>query len=77
MDDILEKIIEITAEQLDIDLDTITPDTAFIEDLDADSLDVVELMMALEEEFDVEISEEEAENIVTVSDAAAYISDNQ
>lgn len=77
MDDILEKIIEITAEQLDIDPDTIAPDTAFIEDLDADSLDVVELMMALEEEFDVEISEEEAENIVTVSDAAAYISDNQ
>ncbi|MDY5230751.1 MAG: acyl carrier protein [Eubacteriales bacterium] len=77
MDDILEKIIEITAEQLDIDPDTITPDTAFIEDLDADSLDVVELMMALEEEFDVEISEEEAENIVTVSDVAAYISDNQ
>ena len=77
MDDILEKIIEITAEQPDIDPDTITPDTAFIEDLDADSLDVGELMMALEEEFDVEISEEEAENIVTVSDAAAYISDNQ
>ena len=73
MDDILEKIIEITAEQLDIDPDTITPDTAFIEDLDADSLDVVELMMALEEEFGIEIPSEDLENIVTVNDIIGYL----
>ena len=59
------------------DAGSITMETTFEDDLGADSVDIVELSMALEEEFDVEISEEEAENIVTVSDAAAYISDNQ
>lgn len=77
MDEILEKIIEITAEQLNIEADTITPDTYFMDDLDADSLDLFEILMAVEEEFDVEIPDEDAEKIATISDAAAFIADNQ
>ena len=77
MDKIFETVKQITAEQLDIDEDEITLETSFVDDLDADSLDVVELMMALEEEFDLEISEEDAEKITTVSDVVAYISEIQ
>lgn len=77
MDEIFETIKKITAEQLDIDESEITLDTSFVDDLNADSLDIVELMMSLEEEFDLEISEEDAEKIVTVSDAVAYISEIQ
>lgn len=77
MDEIIEKIIEITAEQLNIDADTITPDTYFEDDLDADSLDLFEILLAAEEEFDVEIPDEEAEKFATISDAAAYIAENQ
>ena len=73
----LEKMKPIIAEQLNVNEAEIKPETKFKDDLGADSLDLFEMVMALEEEFDVEISEEEAENIVTVSDAAAYISDNQ
>ena len=63
--DILEKIKEITAEQLDIDESLVTMDASFINDLEADSLDLVQLMMAFEEEFDMEISDEEAEEKTT------------
>lgn len=77
MDEIFETIKKITAEQLDIDENEITLNTSFVDDLNADSLDIVELMMSLEEEFDLEISEEDAEKIVTVSDAVAYISEIQ
>ena len=77
MDEIFEKIKTITAEQLGIDEDEITMETSFADDLDADSLDMVELMMSLEEEFDLEISEEDAEKIVTVSDAAQYVNERQ
>lgn len=77
MNENLDIIRKITAEQLDIDADEITADTAFIDDLEADSLDIVELMMSLEEEFDLEISEEDAEKIVTVGDAVAYIAERQ
>ncbi len=77
MNEIFEQIKKITAEQLDIDESEITLDTAFIDDLDADSLDIVELMMSLEEEFDLEISEEDAEKIVTVNDAVSYIIERQ
>ncbi len=73
----LEKIKEVVAEQLDCELDAIKEDSKFIEDLGADSLDVVELVMALEEEFDIEIPDEDAEGILTVADALKYIEDNK
>ncbi|RMG11224.1 MAG: acyl carrier protein [Deltaproteobacteria bacterium] len=71
------KVKSIIAEQLGISEDTIKPDSAFIEDLGADSLDIVELVMAMEEEFEVEIPDEEAENIKTVADAINYINDHK
>ncbi len=74
--DIFEKIREITAEQLDIEENLITMDSSFINDLEADSLDLVQLMMAFEEEFDMEISDDEAEEISTVGDAVNYIKEN-
>ncbi len=77
MDEIFETVKQITAEQLDIDENEITLETSFVDDLDADSLDIVELMMALEEEFDLEISEEDAEKITTVNDVVIYISEIQ
>lgn len=73
-DDILNRVKEVISEQLGIeDLDTITTETTFIDDLGADSLDIVELIMALEEEFDMEIPEEEAEKIKSVGDVVDYI----
>lgn len=71
--DVFEKVKEITAEQLDIDESLITMEASFINDLEADSLALVQLMMALEEEFDVEIPDEEADEISTVGDAVNYI----
>ena len=68
-----EKIKNIIVEQLGIDESKVTPEASFIDDLGADSLDMVELIMAIEEEFEIEVPEEEAENIVTVSDAMNYI----
>jgi acyl carrier protein len=73
----LDKIKEVVAEQLDCDIAEIQEDSKFIEDLGADSLDVVELVMALEEEFDIEIPDEDAEGILTVADALKYIEDNK
>ena len=73
----LNKIKEVVAEQLDCNLDEIKEDSKFIEDLGADSLDVVELVMALEEEFDIEIPDEDAEGILTVADALKYIEDHK
>ncbi len=73
MDEIFEKIKTITAEQLDIEPDSVTSDAAFIEDLEADSLDIVELIMEMEEEYDIEIPDEDAEKISTVGDAVEYI----
>lgn len=75
--DVFEKVKEITVEELGVEEDTVTMDSAFINDLEADSLDIVQLMMALEEEFDIEIPDDEAERIVTVGDAVAYINDKQ
>src|SRR3546814_13492787 len=66
----LKKII---AEQLSVSEDQITPDASFVEDLGADSLDTVELVMALEEEFEIDIPDEEAEKIVTFKDVLTYI----
>lgn len=73
----LEKIKAVVAEQLDCDVAEIKEDSKFIEDLGADSLDVVELVMALEEEFDIEIPDEDASGILTVADALKYIEDNK
>jgi len=69
----LDKIKEVVAEQLDVSVDEIKEDSKFVEDLGADSLDVVELVMALEEEFGIEIPDEDAEKIQTVKDALDYI----
>ena len=69
----LEKLREIIGEVLNIDPDTITADTTFVDDLGADSLDVFQIIMGIEEEFDIEIENEEAEKIVTVSDAVEQI----
>ncbi len=71
--DVFGKVKEITAEQLDIDESTITMESSFINDLEADSLALVQLMMALEEEFDLEIPDEDADEISTVGDAVNYI----
>lgn len=68
-----EKIKAKIAEQLSIDADEITMESEFIDDLGADSLDLVELIMALEEEFDMEIPDEDAEKITTVGDVVDYI----
>lgn len=67
------KVKGIIADQLGVGEDEIKPESSFIEDLGADSLDIVELVMAMEEEFEVEIPDEEAENIKTVGDAINYI----
>lgn len=69
-----EKIKEIIVEQLGVEEDEVTLDTSFIDDLGADSLDIVEFIMAMEEEFDMEFPDEEAEKISTVGDVVEYIS---
>ena len=71
-----EKVKEIIVDQLGVDENQVVTSASFIEDLGADSLDTVELVMALEEEFDVEISDEEAEKISKVQDAIDYINNN-
>ena len=70
------KVKEIIAEQLGIAEDEIQPDCSFVEDLGADSLDIVELIMAFEEEFDLEIPDEDAEKLLTVKDTVEYIRKN-
>ena len=71
--EVQERICEIIAEQLSQDKEDVVPEASFIDDLGADSLDLVELVMHMEEEFDVEIPDEEAENIRTVQDAINYV----
>lgn len=68
-----EKLKKIISEVLNVDADEITMDTTFVDDLGADSLDIFQIIMGIEEEFDVEIANEDAENIVTVSDAVEEI----
>jgi acyl carrier protein len=70
---VFDKIKEIIAEQLGVEPEEVTLESSFIDNLGADSLDVVELVMALEEEFDIEIPDEDAEKITTVNDAVEYI----
>ena len=74
--DTLEKVKKIIVEQLGVDADEVTPEASFVDDLGADSLDTVELVMAFEEEFDLEIPDEDAEKIAKVQDAVAYIDAN-
>ncbi len=73
MSSIEEQVKSIVAEQLGVKADEVTNDASFVDDLGADSLDTVELVMALEEEFETEIPDEEAEKITTVKDAVDYI----
>lgn len=73
---VIERVRGVVAEQLGVDPEKVTLDAEFVQDLNADSLDLVELIMQLEEEFGVEISDEEAENIVTVGDALEYIQEH-
>ena len=72
-----QRVKDIIVEQLGVKPDQVTPEAKFIEDLGADSLDIVELIMALEEEFGYEIPDEEAEKLLTVGDVVKYIEDHQ
>nr|CRH05001.1 Acyl carrier protein (ACP) [Candidatus Magnetococcus massalia] len=74
--DITERVKKIVAEQMGVDLEKVTEDAKFVEDLGADSLDNVELVMAFEEEFGCEIPDETAEKITSVKDAIGFISEN-
>ena len=75
-EDIYNKVKEIIVEQLGVAETAVALDASFIDDLGADSLDIVELIMALEEEFDIEIPDADAEKVVTVNDVVEYIKDN-
>ena len=75
-EEIFDKVKEIIVEQLGVAENTVTMEASFIDDLGADSLDIVELIMALEEEFDLEIPDGDAEKIVSVSDVVDYIKEN-
>ena len=73
---VLEKVKAILSEQFDVEEDTITPDTSITEDLGADPLDVVDLLMSIEDEFEIEIPDGEVENIKTVGELVSYIENN-
>ncbi|MBI3998120.1 MAG: acyl carrier protein [Armatimonadetes bacterium] len=77
MASVFERVRTRVAHQLGVDEETITRESSFVEDLGADSLDVVELVMALEEEFEIEIPDDQAEKIVTVGDAVKFIESHQ
>ena len=75
-EEVFDKVKEIIVEQLGVAESAVTEEASFIDDLGADSLDIVELVMALEEEFDIEIPDADAEKVVTVNDVVDYIKDN-
>ena len=77
MSDVAERVKKIVVEHLGVDGDKVKPEASFIDDLGADSLDIVELVMAFEEEFGVEIPDDAAEKITTVRDAIEYIDQNK
>lgn len=77
MADIEQKVKDIIINELGVEPEKVTPEASFVEDLGADSLDTVELVMAFEEEFGMEIPDEEAEKLQTVGDAISYISNHQ
>lgn len=74
--DIAEKVKEIVSQQLDVDIAEVKDDARFIEDLGADSLAIVELVLAFEEQFEIDIPDEDTEKIATVGEAIKYIQDN-
>lgn len=74
--DVFDRIRDIVVEELGVEPEEVTPEASFLDDLGADSLDIVELIMAFEEEFDLEIPDEEAENISTVQDVVEYIEEH-
>ena len=76
MSEVLDKVGEIVCNQLSVNKEDVTPDASFVEDLGADSLDTVELVMAFEEEFGLEIPDDEAENITTIKSAVDWIEKN-
>ena len=76
MASIAERVRDLVVEQLGVNIEQVTPGASFVDDLGADSLDTVELVMAFEEEFDMEIPDEEAEQIVTVGKAIEYIEEH-
>ena len=76
MSEVLDKVVEIVCNQLTVDKNDVTPESSFVEDLGADSLDTVELVMAFEEEFGLEIPDDEAENITTIKSAVDWIQNN-
>lgn len=75
--EIFEKLKEIIVEQLGVEENAVKPEATFVEDLSADSLDIVELVMGIEDEFEIEIPDQAAENIVTVQDVIDYIKNNK
>lgn len=75
-EEVFEKVKAIIVEQLQVTEQAVTEEASFIDDLGADSLDLVELIMALEEEFDIEIPDSDAEKVVTVADVVSYIKEN-
>ncbi len=75
-EDVFDKVKEIIVEQLGVAEASVTMEASFIDDLGADSLDIVELVMALEEEFDIEIPDADAEKVTTVGDVVEYIKEN-
>ncbi|MGC8764309.1 MAG: acyl carrier protein [Brevinematia bacterium] len=77
MSNVFEKVKEIIVDKLGVDESAVKPEAAFIEDLGADSLDIVDLIMALEEEFGIDIPDEEAQKLRTIGDAVKYIEDHQ
>ncbi len=72
-----EKMVDIIAKQLSVDKSKVVPEASFVDDLGADSLDLVELVMAMEEEFGMEIADEDAEKLQTVQDAINYVKEKQ
>lgn len=76
MSEVLNKVVDIVCDQLSVSKDDVNPESSFVEDLGADSLDTVELVMAFEEEFDLEIPDDEAEKITTIQSAVEWIKGN-